>query len=264
MRSPWIAGLALLASSVWAVEPPGSADLQMLPRYPQAQIIDFRQESVAERIFPQDAIRRISGQLRMSAQVAASGELTRITYQLPAAHSGLEAFTEARQTLLDAGGQLLFWCEGRECGSSSLWANEVFGRSSLYGPDAQQAYLLARDEQSLFALYGITRGNGRAYLQVERLLTERSLAEILPTAATLSRQLRSVGSLRLAHLSGEPAGEWVALLASMLRLDSTQRVVLSGTSAAAWREALIGERIRATRLELDEGDEAGLSIGLLR
>ncbi|QLF94970.1 DUF4892 domain-containing protein [Pseudomonas sp. ABC1] len=265
MRSPWIAGLALLVSSVaWSSEPAGSKDLEILPRYPQAQIIDFREEAVAERIYPQDAIRRISGQLRMSAQVVRSGELTRITYQLPAAHSGMEAFTQARQALLDSGGQLLFWCEGRECGSSSLWANEVFGRSSLYGPDAQQGYLLVRDEQSLYALYGITRGNGRSYLQVERLATEQSVADILPTAATLLRQLRSAGALQLAHLSGEPQAPWVAVLASMLRLDSTLRVVLSGDSAEAWRDALVNERIRASRLEVDDGEQAGLSVGLLR
>ena len=32
--------------------------------------------------------------------------------------------------------------QGRECGSSSLWANAVFGNSTLYGSDDQQAYAL--------------------------------------------------------------------------------------------------------------------------
>ena len=28
--------------------------------------------------------------------------------------------------------ELLYWCVGRECGSSSLWANAVFANATLY------------------------------------------------------------------------------------------------------------------------------------
>jgi len=162
---------------------------------------------------------------------------------------------------------LLFWCEGRECGSSSLWANAIFDKSMLYGPEAQQAYLLARmpgGEGELIALYGITRGNGRPYLHVEQLLSDRPLTGVLPTAATLQRQLRSTGELRLPDLADEPTAEWGALLANVMRLDSTTRVSLAGRSAAAWREALVAERIRGGRLEVDESEQPGLLIRLLR
>jgi hypothetical protein len=58
--------------------------------------------------------------------------------------------------------------------------------------------------------------------------------------------------------------DWGALLASMLRLDSTLRVTIAGRAAPAWRDALIAERISARRLELDDSDESGLTIRLLR
>ncbi|HAW60958.1 MAG TPA: DUF4892 domain-containing protein, partial [Pseudomonas sp.] len=53
-------------------------------------------------------------------------------------------------------------------------------------------------------------------------------------------------------------------LASMLRLDSTMRISLAGRGAVAWREALIVERIRPGRLEVDDSEQAGLLIRLLR
>ncbi|MBE7373076.1 DUF4892 domain-containing protein [Pseudomonas lopnurensis] len=267
MRGAWIAGLALAGSAAWAADVPGSADLEVLPRFAQAQIIDYRQAQVQERLYPQDSIRRISGNLRMAAQVVASGNLTAITYQLPAVHSGIEAFTQARGELLRQNAELLFWCEGRECGSSSLWANSIFGKAMLYGPEGQQAYLLARlpdAADSLVALYGVTRGNGRPYLHVEQLQPDQPLDEVLPTAATLLRQLRSTGELRLPRLADEPTADWGQLLANVLRLDSTMRVSLAGRAAVAWREALVGERIRAARLEVDDSQEPGLLIRHLR
>ena len=267
MRSAWIAGLTLRASLSWAADTPGSEDLELLPRYPQAQIVDFQQTAVNERIYPLDSVRRISGRLRMAEQVSASGGLTSITYLLPDNHSGIDAFSEARKALLEQDAELLFWCEGRECGSSSLWANAIFGKSMLYGPDAQQAYLLARLPEridSLIALYGVTRGNGRPYLHVERLQPDAPLGELLPSAATLVRQLKNTGELRLPRLPEQPVANWGVLLANLLRLDSTMRISLAGAGAVEWREALIAERVRAGRIEIDESDQAGLHVRLLR
>lgn len=267
MRWTGLLGLLLTGTPLLAADVAGSADLAVLARYPQAEIVDYRQAPVSERIYPLDSIRRISGKLRMASQVSAAGQLTVVTYQLPDTHSGIEAFTQSRHAVLDGGAELLFWCEGRECGSSSLWANAVFGKARLYGPEGQQAYLLARLPQagdSLLALYGVTRGNGRSYLHVEQLEPSAPLGELLPNAATLLRQLRDSGELRLPRLPDEPSAEWSALLADLMRLDSTLRVSLAGRTGAAWREALIAERIGARRLELDDSAEAGLLIRLLR
>lgn len=267
MRSAWIAGLTLLACAAGAADMPGSADLEELERFPQAKIIAYKQESNVERIYPLDSIRKISGRVRMSEQVTARGDLVAITYQLPDHHSGIEAFSQARLRLVEQGAHLLYWCEGRACGSSSLWANEILKRSMLYGPEAQQAFALARmadEADTLVALYGITRGNGRPYLQVERLQPSAPLGIIRPNPATLLRQLVSTGELRLPRLPAEPVADWGALLASVMQLDSTLRISLGGEGAAAWREALITERVSPRRLELDDSDESGLRITLLR
>ncbi|WP_348658627.1 DUF4892 domain-containing protein, partial [uncultured Stutzerimonas sp.] len=116
----------------------------------------------------------------------------------------------------------------------------------------------------LMALYGVTRGNGRPYLHVEQFVPDQPLGIILPNPGTLLRQLKSTGELWLPRLPQEPTAEWGALLANVLRLDSTIRVSLKGKGAAAWYEALTQERIKARRMEAETSDEDGLRMTLLR
>lgn len=265
----YFSGLVLVLASAagWAADIAGSRDLEVLPRFAGSQIVRFKEAAAQERIYPQGSIRRISDQLRYERQVAAQGQLTALTYELPRSHAAEEVFSVARQALQVQGAELLYWCVGRECGSSNLWANAVFDNATLYGPDEQQAYALLRlaapQQDSLVALYSITRGSKRAYLHVELLQASVPLGELLPAPATLQRQLKSSGALHLAQL-GEPTAAWVTLLTRSLNLDSTQRVSLSGAHAEAWREALIEQRVRAARLELGEPSGSGLRIELLR
>lgn len=261
-------GLAALTMLPVRAEVPGSADLDILPRFARAEIVDYRVQDSVERLYPQSALRRISGRLRVDAEIDAVGRLTALTYELPEGHGSGEAFARARAALLDQGARALHWCEGRECGTSSLWANNVFGNARLYGPDEQQAYLLlqlaAPRQDSLLALYAVTRGTRRAYLHVELLEASAPLGELLPNAETLLRQLKDVGELKLTGLPAEPGDPWLALLARVLRLDTGLRVQLAGQAAPAWREALIERGTRAARLESVASEAPGLNLEWLR
>lgn len=153
-----ILGLSLLSPLVFAADIPGSQDLPAVARQVDSQIVDYRPAEDKERIYPMGAIRKISGQLRYEGQATARGQATAITYELPAEHSASAAFTATREALQEKGAQLLFWCKARDCGESSLWANEIFGNAKLVGADSQQEYLLLRlaETDSLVALYSIT------------------------------------------------------------------------------------------------------------
>src|SRR3989338_11418243 len=261
-------GLSLLLSSavVWA-DVAGSQDLDVLPRFAGSKIVSFKDVAEQERIYPQVAIRRISGTLRYEREVAAQGQLTSVTYELPPTHTANEGFAKARGDLQAQDAELLYWCVGRECGSSSLWANAVFTNATLTGSDDQQTYALLRlaepRQDSLLALYSITRGNKRAYLHAELLTANAPLGDVLPTPATLQRQLKSTGELRLAT-QVEPSAAWVELLARSLKLDSTLRVIISGAQAEAWREAPCEHLVRATPLLLREADVNGVQLNVLR
>jgi len=260
--------LACLGSTAFAADVPGSQDLARVPRLPDAQIVDYRQGLDQERIYPLGSIRKISGQLRFDGQVDARGNTTSVTYELPPEHSATQGFTAAREALQKQGAELLFWCQARDCGESSLWANDVFGNAKLYGADNGQAYLLLRlappADNTLIALYGITRGNRKAYLHVEQFEASAPLGDLLPTSATLLRQLKDTGVLDLPRLVGDPDETWLRLLARALNLDTGLRVSLSGPRAEAWREALTGQGVRAARMEATAGDTAGLHLELLR
>lgn len=249
-RLPLVASLAILPA--WA-DVPGSADLDLLARFPRAEIVDYRVQEGVERIYPLSALRRISGRLRVDGEIDLVGRLSALTYELPPGHSSDDAFAQARAQLLAQGARPLHWCEGRECGASSLWANNVFGNARLYGPDEQQAYLLlqlaAPRQDSLLALYAITRGTRRGYLHVERMDAVAELGERLPNAQTLLRQLKDAGALELPQLPAVPGDPWLELLERMLRLDGGLRLLLRGAAAPAWREALVERGTRAARLE---------------
>ncbi len=266
MKWSWIVALAWLPALGMAQVSP-SEDFGLLAHYPDARLVEETSLDNEERLYPVGAVRRIAGRLRMDGEVAVRGNLRGQTYRLPENHRGLEAFTRLRTDLVAGGGELLYWCEGRECGASNLWANEIFGQSRLYGPENQQGYLLVRlnggTADSLVAMYAITRGNGRSYLHVEQMQAGRSLEEILPTPATLLRQLRDTDLLQFERL-GAVRADWLQVLTRTLQQDSTLRVSLSGQAAPLWYEALIGQGVRTWKLELDEGDEPGLRIRRLR
>lgn len=267
-RSIRALGLCVFSPLVFAADVPGSQDLPAVARQVDAQIVDYRPAEEKERIYPLGAIRKISGQLRYEGQALARGQTTAITYELPADHSSSAAFTATREALQAQGAQLLFWCKARDCGESSLWANEIFGNAKLVGADSQQEYLLVRlaepQANSLVALYGITRGNRRAYLHVEQLDAATPLGDLLPTSATLLRELKSTGELDFPALNGEPDATWLTLISRGLNLDTTLRVSLSGPNAEAWRQALIEQGVRAARMESGNGETQGLHLHLIR
>ncbi|MCO7517458.1 DUF4892 domain-containing protein [Pseudomonas guariconensis] len=238
-----------------------------LPVPVDAKVVDQRPAVEQERVYPMGGLRRISGRLRVEEKVESRGLVSSVTYELPVERTAREAFTSAREALQREGGYPLFWCQGRDCGEASLWANQVFGNARLNGGDEQQAFILLRrsaeEADTLVALYSVTRGNRRAYLHVEEFVASSPLGELLPTPATVLRELRDTGKLDYPDLAS-PQPAWVALLGRSLNLDSTLRASLSGSEAEAWREELVKAGVRSARLEVGEATTTGLHLELIR
>jgi hypothetical protein len=68
---------------------------------------------------------------------------------------------------------VIYQCQGRSCGSSHQWANEVFHQARLYGLVAKQSYAALKKDtpQGLdyYALYSTERGNKKVYLHLEMI-----------------------------------------------------------------------------------------------
>lgn len=239
-----------------------------LPIPQDAKVVDERSATDQERVYPLGGLRKISGNIRMDARIEARGDVRSQTWELPAERSAGEAFRNAREALQADGGYPLFWCEGRDCGENSLWNNEIFGSARLSGSDQDQFYILLRrsgaDHDTLVGLYAITRGNKRAYLHVEQFEANAPLGELLPTPATVLRELRSNAKLDYPDLKAEPPAAWVSLLARSLNLDSSLRVVLTGAHAQAWLDGLSAAGVRSARLEVGSQVADGLHVELIR
>ncbi|WP_312935731.1 DUF4892 domain-containing protein [Pseudomonas sp.] len=253
-------GLCFALSSPWLMA-------ASLPVPQDATVVDQRPAVEQERVYPMGPLRKISGRLRVDDKVEARGQVSSLTYELPVERSAREAFTQAREALQGEGGYPLFWCQGRDCGEASLWANDVFANARLNGGDEQQAFILLRrsaeEADTLVALYSVTRGNRRAYLHVEEFVAAAPLGELLPTAATVLREMRDTGKLDYPDLA-EPQPAWVTLLGRSLNLDSTLRATLSGAEAEAWRKQLIKAGVRSARLEVGDVATEGLHLELIR
>ncbi|MCI1736819.1 MAG: DUF4892 domain-containing protein [Pseudomonas veronii] len=192
-----------------------------------------------------------------------------MTYELPAEHTLQRCVHRHARSAAAAGRAAVVLVPGPWTAvESSLWANEVFGKAKLVGADGQQEYLLLRlaapQDNSLVALYGITRGNRRAYLHVEQIDAGTPLGELLPTSATLLRELKSTGELDFPALGADPDATWLTLISRGLNLDTTLRVSLTGPHAEAWRQALIDKGVRAARLETGTEPAKGLHLHLIR
>ena len=99
---------------------------------------------------------------------------------------------------------------------------------------------------------------------MEQLDAGAPLGDLLPTSATLLRELKSTGELDFPALGGDPDDNWLTLISRGLNLDATLRVSLTGPKAEAWRQALVDKGVRAARLETGTTETKGLHLHLIR
>ncbi len=263
-----VSSLGILLTTVPALAADESAN-PVIESFPRAELVERRQVDNADHAVVLGNIRRINNQLRAEQEVRVVGDLLRMTWRIPEGHSASEAFLHAKQQLLDQPHTMLYFCEARECGSSSLWANQVFGFSRLYGPEENQAYVAIRldsEPQRFVSLYSITRGNRKVYLHMDQFTPKEPVQRPLyPTPSTLVKVLRADGELQLPELNvsdGDRADtrNWLELLNRMLRSDTRLRVALHGEDAGAVAQALRDLGLRGDRLEIGNTNEAGLRV----
>ncbi|WP_225774846.1 DUF4892 domain-containing protein [Pseudomonas sp. Marseille-Q5115] len=264
-RLLWLPSLLLCAVTAQADVAP-SAVTALQPE--DGQLLDQRGPEAAERLYPLGALRRIGGALRMDGRLQAHGELASATWELPAERNAADVFKVARLALQGEGNRALFWCEGRECGESNLWSNDILANTRLLGSDDQQGFLLVRQARegadTLIAVYCVLRGNRRVALHVETFAPSAPLGQVLPTPGTVLRELREAGEVSFPELVPPPAADWVALLARVLSFDSALRLRLSGAAADQWVAALAGSGVRASRLSVGDTAGQGLKMEIVR
>ena len=263
-RRWWRRSLVTGALLVVAATGAGAAEGLAIEPFPRAEVARERVQQASEHRVVIGNIRRINNQVRAERELQVVGELIRVSWRIPAGHSAREALGYAVEQLQQHPHTTLFFCEGRECGSSSLWANQVLDYSRLYGPEDNQLYLALRlddQPQRFISLYAITRGNQQVYLHMDQLTPEQPVTEVLyPTAATLGKILNAENELLLPDASAgddEQAAAWLDLVTRMLRSDIRLRVQVDGARAPEFVEWLVDRGISSQRLDIGKPEPAG-------
>ncbi|WP_193074214.1 DUF4892 domain-containing protein [Pseudomonas sp. FME51] len=251
----------LLTLAFCGLVSPSMAATPVIEPLPRSEVARERTQEDIEHTVVIGNIRRINNQVRAEREVLAEGELLRISWLIPEGHTAREAMAHAVKQLQEHPHTTLFFCEGRECGSSSLWANQVLGYSRLYGPEENQSYLALRlddEPQRFISLYAITRGNRQVYLHMDQMTPEQAVTDMLyPTPATLGKILRADGELKISGITPEDSDSaiteaWLDLTARMLRSDNRLRIQVNGAQAPAFVQSLLDRGINQQRLEIGE------------
>lgn len=150
----------------------GFTDHPLLGGFSESEIIDKElQRDVNYRIVL-GGLQRTRGEVIPEDSERLRGDVTKITYEVSPGLTGEDVNQFFREQLETRDYALLFSCEGRACGSSNYWANDIFRNRILYGPERNQFYMAFRANSGLenppyFTLYIITRANRKIYAHLE-------------------------------------------------------------------------------------------------
>jgi len=207
-----IIGLSLLASCVFIIGQSvlaseattdllGSADADFLERFPRSHIVMYETtEEIESRTLVYGSLKKINNVLTPRKAMIIDGALTRITYRIPDGSRSSQVIKYFHSQLQNQG-EILFFCQRQQCGSSNYWANNIFLNATLYGPEEYQnlivASVLIEDRQIFISVYAIQRGNLRGYVHVEIL---DSGVEAGQPSNTILKKLKSDGFYNLQGL----------------------------------------------------------------
>lgn len=140
-------------------------------------------ESVSEQVEPYTFIYgpvdKVKHEVSFTRSVKLFGKIHRRTYETPTDIGRIEAFGRYRSELLDKGGEILFECEGRDCGRATIWGNEVFKERELSTIDKKQSFLAGtvkvNGAQKLISVYVVERANHRVFAHIVEVSPESNI-----------------------------------------------------------------------------------------
>ena len=193
-RMAWLLALALLGSEGLAAPSPTPSL--------RAEVIEVQDRGAARPWrLPQARVTREEALLDGRDAVTVTGPWQGTRWAFPRGSEPRGVFDDLRAQLP---GTERFTCAGRDCGSSALYAHEVFGVADLYGRDGEQHYALFKAPDGWRALYVSQRGTREVFAQ---LIEVRGRDPALPTTAAAQKRVAETGRLRL-QASEEALRRW--------------------------------------------------------
>jgi len=206
-----LASAAVLMASAATSQPQvteiGFVDHPLLAGFPDSEIIGVEYSEDVNYRFVLGSLQRTRGQVVPEDSERIRGNVTKITYEISQEFTGADVYQYYLDQIDENNYTQLFTCEGRACGSSNYWANDIFRNRILYGPERNQYYLAIRAGAGLatdpsIALYIITRGNRRLYAYLEIIEIGRGpSSDAGSDIDRLTRSLQQRGSVVMSGVS---------------------------------------------------------------
>ncbi|OZG73670.1 hypothetical protein BTA51_07595 [Hahella sp. CCB-MM4] len=156
--------LSMAANAVEAVQVP-------LQPFPLSKVVESRQQDIPEYRLITGPLSSIGAIVRAEQEEIVKGKVSVVTYEVPRVHTPREVMEHYLSQIAENNARILFRCEGRDCGRSNDWANEIFEERILYGHDRYQYYTVASFTKGgvpyVGVIYTIRRGNQRIYAHTE-------------------------------------------------------------------------------------------------
>lgn len=168
----YLATLILFSFTVTALAAESYSTVPLIP-YRSAQAVSDEWSSASSHLVVLGSLEKVNRELEPEKSEIFYGRRYQETYYLPEARRTGQVFDHYRSQL-ESLGEILFECDGRTCGSSSYWANKVFGEAILYGPEQFQKYAIASrsDGGGYVAVYVGERATRKIYVHQVHFLTE--------------------------------------------------------------------------------------------
>jgi hypothetical protein len=220
----------------------------VLQNYPEARVMFQSKEKTSDYLLAMSTYRKIDGQWRAERQRRVSGELTRLTLELPQNHSAQAGFDFYREQLQKFNRRELFSCRARACGASNTWANNHFKIIQLYGLDEFQFYSVYEviTESNIpyyVSLYAVQRGNKRVYVQLDILRSDKQRIEAIATTPdTIAELLLSEGFYVFPDPVTDNASGLPQLKITPMHLQTLVTVLQQHSD---WRVGLVGHDYHA-------------------
>lgn len=247
-----LAGFAQLSFGQASAVEIGFTDHSLITGFAYAEIIERELARDINHQVVLGALERVRGEVIPEDSERLRGDVTKINYEISEEFSGADVYQFFQEQLERRNYEVLFSCEGRACGSSNYWANDVFRNRILYGPERNQYYMAFRsradvEDAPYFSLYIITRVNRKIYAYIEVIepggtqdpeqiaaIQEPQVEDASVSSGASSgllQQLREQGSVILPEIDFQsndrlPASLDIASLAAALQADASVSVYL--------------------------------------
>ncbi|USE39178.1 DUF4892 domain-containing protein [Endozoicomonas sp. SCSIO W0465] len=204
------------------VQPVYAADhTAELRDYPNARVALSLDENRQNHPIITNRMKRVNGVVTSDNAKWFDGHLIRNLYLLPPGHSSTQGYEFYVKHLRDQGVDPLFECRSFSCGASNFWANDIFGISTLYGQDKEQAFYIGKKQHTFYTVYAVRRGNGRIYTLVDVFKPHGYGVESVIEQRSADRILR----LASDHSGIEKSSDLTAFVANM-NSDSSMNALL--------------------------------------